>query len=227
MAVEPRLLSCASAVPSPPPAPTSRRLQRRQQHQDLSRAQLLDAAEEIFARKGYHETTLREIAELAEFSVGSVYSFFANKDDLFLNVFLRRGDEFMPELRALLGADGAPLERLHRLIDFEVGFFRRHPHFGRLYLRTSSVTSPVAESDVDRALAENFREAMALQAGLIAEGQAAGQLRGGEPEVLARLFSGMVSAFQAMDPAVVGETSGAGLPVEDLHAMVDAAFRAP
>jgi hypothetical protein len=38
----------------------------------------------------------------------------------------------------------------------------------------------------------------------------------------------MVSAFQAMDPAVVGDTSsGAGLPVEDLHAMVEAAFRAP
>ena len=77
------------------PQATSRREQRRQLHQDLSRTQLLDAAEEVFGAKGFHETTLKEIAELAEFSVGSVYSFFENKDDLFLNVFLRRGEEFL------------------------------------------------------------------------------------------------------------------------------------
>jgi DNA-directed RNA polymerase specialized sigma24 family protein len=56
----------------------SRRQERRLLHQDLSRTQLLDAAEEVFGRKGFHATTLKEIAELAEFSVGSVYSFFDN-----------------------------------------------------------------------------------------------------------------------------------------------------
>ena len=76
----------------------SRREQRRLLHQDLSRNQLLDAAEEVFGEKGFHDTTLKEVAELAEFSVGSVYSFFENKDDLFLNVFLRRGAEFLPSL---------------------------------------------------------------------------------------------------------------------------------
>ena len=68
---------------------TGRREQRRRRHQLLSREQLLDAAEEIFGRKGYHDT-LKEVAELAEFSVGSVYSFFDNKDDLFRQIFLRR-----------------------------------------------------------------------------------------------------------------------------------------
>ncbi|MDD9372224.1 MAG: helix-turn-helix domain containing protein, partial [Acidimicrobiales bacterium] len=72
------------------PDELSRREQRRLQHQDLSRAQLLDAAEEVFGRKGFHEATLKEVAELAEFSVGSVYSFFTNKDDLFRQIFVRR-----------------------------------------------------------------------------------------------------------------------------------------
>lgn len=208
------------------PVATSRRLQRRQQHQELSRTQLLDAAEEIFARKGYHETTLKEIAELAEFSVGSVYSFFENKDDLFLSVFLRRGDEFMPALRELLASEGTPRQRLHRLIDFEVGFFRRHPHFGRLYLRTSSITNPAPDAAVDRALSGNFSEAMDLQAQLFADGQAAGEFRLGDPHVLARLFSGLVSAYQSVDPAVVGEDPAEvePLPVDDLHEIVAAAF---
>ena len=88
----------------------SAREQRRLHHQDLSRTQLLDAAEEVFGRKGFHDTTLKEVAELAEFSVGSVYSFFANKDDLFRQIFVRRGDEFMDGLRALF-ADEAALAR--------------------------------------------------------------------------------------------------------------------
>ena len=56
----------------------SRKAQRRARHHDLSRAQLLDAAEELFGQRGFYETTLKEVAELAEFSVGSVYSFFAD-----------------------------------------------------------------------------------------------------------------------------------------------------
>src|SRR3954469_1734791 len=115
-------------MPKQTPTATTRREERRLRQQDVSRGQLLDAAEEVFGRKGFHETTLKEVAELAEFSVGSVYSFFENKDDLYLSVFLRRGEEFLPGMEAV-AHDGTPAEQLHRLVDFEVGFFRQHPHF--------------------------------------------------------------------------------------------------
>src|ERR1700737_2524797 len=118
----------------------SLREERRLRQQEVSRTQLLDAAEEVFGRKGFHETTLKEVAELAEFSVGSVYSFFENKDDLFRQIFVRRGEEFMTGMRAILTDEGSPLEQLHMLVDFQIGFFRKHPHFGRLYLRHSSAT---------------------------------------------------------------------------------------
>ena len=41
------------------------REERRLLHQELSRTQLLDAAEEIFGQKGFHDTTLKEIADRA------------------------------------------------------------------------------------------------------------------------------------------------------------------
>jgi TetR/AcrR family transcriptional regulator len=204
--------------------PSGRREQRRLQHQDLSRGQLLDAAEEVFGRKGFHEATLKEVAELAEFSVGSVYSFFENKDDLFRQIFLRRGDEFMPGLRDAVGGDGDPVSRLHRLVDFEVGFFRRHPRFGRLYLRYSSATSLSADREIDAVIAANYAESMRLQAELFARGQADGVFRPGDPEVLARLFSGIISSYQALDPAVVSDDDGERLPLADLHALVERAF---
>ena len=203
-----------------------RREMRRQLSQDVSRSQLLDAAEEVFGRKGFHETTLKEVAELAEFSVGSVYSFFDSKDDLFRQIFVRRGEEFLPGMHEILGGEGDPVDQLHRLVDFEVGFFRQHPRFGRLYLRYSSATMLSADREIDLAMQDRYEEAMALQSGLFARGQAARVLRDGDPEVLARLFSGLIAAFQAVDPAVVSDDPDAPerLGLDGLHALVADAF---
>lgn len=206
----------------------SRREQRRAQHQDLSRAQLLDAAEEVFGRKGFHETTLKEIAERAGFSVGSVYSFFENKDDLFRQIFLRRGEEFTAASADVLTGDGSALERLHQLVDFEVGFFRDHPHFGRLYLRSSSAIMLSEDREVDAAIAERYESTMAQQTELFRRGQESGELCAGDPEVLSRLFSGVISAYQALDPAVVSDDAPASerLALSELHRLVERAFAA-
>jgi AcrR family transcriptional regulator len=203
----------------------SRREQRRLLHQDLSRSQLLDAAEEVFGAKGFHDTTLKEIADLAEFSVGSVYSFFENKDDLFLSVFLRRGAEMLPGMRAVIDEGGTPTEQLHRLVDYEVGYFREHPHFGRLYVRSATGTAPATEMPDSSSLSQNYASAMEIQADVFARGQRSKEFREGDPIVLARLFSGLVSAYQSVDPAVMSDDdTSERLPLESLHDIVEAAF---
>ena len=204
-----------------------RRQQRRVHHQELSRAQLLDAAEEVFGRKGFHEATLKEVAERAGFSVGSVYSFFENKDDLFRHVYLRRGNEFMPALRDVITSRAPALEVLHEVVAFEVQYFRDHPYFGRLYLwHSGHVFGADANPPFDPATVENFAEAMSLQAKLFARGQRAGVFRRGDPEVLSRLLSGLVAAYQQMDPAVTSDDPSAPerLPLEGLHDLVARAF---
>jgi TetR/AcrR family transcriptional regulator len=205
----------------------SRRQERRLLHQDLSRSQLLDAAEEVFGQKGFHATTLKEVAELAEFSVGSVYSFFDNKDDLYLSVFLRRGAEFMPGMRELVQSGRDPLDQLHALVDYEVGFFREHRHFGRLYLRAFSTSRPAPEMPDSPLLADNLETAMELQASVFSRGQALRELRGGDVLVLARLFSGLIAAYQSLDPAVMSDEPDPveRLPLADLHDMIDRSFR--
>ena len=207
-----------------------RREQRRRRHQHFSREQFLDAAEEIFGRKGYHETTLKEVAEQAEFSVGSVYSFFDNKEDLFRQIFLRRGDQFMPEIRRVLADDqGGPLDQLHRLVDFEIEWFRRHPHFGRLFLRHATPSLLPTDGQEAAALVANYDESMALETDLFRRGQATGAFRDGDPAVLARMLSALVATFQTLDPAVMTDdpTSEAPMSTTELHDLVDATFRHP
>ena len=218
---------------------TSRREQRRQQHQELSRNQLLDAAEELFGAKGFHDTTLKEVAERAEFSVGSVYSFFENKDDLFLQVFLRRGAELLPEMEAVAASGEGAIEQVRRLVALEVGFFREHRHFARLYLRSSPSTS-LPPLSVFEGFRGNFERAMQVQAEVFRRGQQAGELREGDAYVLARLMSGMVATFQLLDPAIGapgspgaaeasgnGGPAGEGMPLEDFLDIVADAFRRP
>ena len=204
-------------------APTKelgKRAARRAQHHELSRTQILDAAEEVFAAKGYHEATIKEIAQLAEFSVGAVYGFFEHKDDLFVQIYVRRGAEFMDGMRALMREKRPPVEQLHALADYQIDFFRNHTNFGRLYLHTSAIVLGDVETKIDELVADRYAEAMKLQADMFRAGQRDGTLRSGDPVVVARLFSAMVSAFQETDLA------GGPMTAEAFHLFLDGAFRA-
>ncbi|MGI8335533.1 TetR/AcrR family transcriptional regulator [Actinomadura scrupuli] len=217
----------------------SLREQRREHRRALSRDQVLDAAEQVFAREGFHEASLREIAELAEFSVGTVYALFSGKDDIYREIFLRRAAEFLPGMREVLSADRPPRRQLIELADWQVGFFRRFPQFGRLVLRGGSIAPPLSEPPDDSQILENFRTAQRMQADLFRRGQQAGELRSGDPVLLARMLSGLVSAFQAAELATGedaattmagGDATGAGtgrLPLEQLHEVLEAAFVLP
>jgi AcrR family transcriptional regulator len=51
-------------------------------HLEARRQQILDAASECFARKGFHRSTMHDICQMAELSPGAVYRYFASKDDI-------------------------------------------------------------------------------------------------------------------------------------------------
>jgi AcrR family transcriptional regulator len=57
--------------------------ERRVEH---TRSLLLDAAEEVFAEKGFTPATLDDIAHAAGYTKGAIYKHFATKEDLFLAV---------------------------------------------------------------------------------------------------------------------------------------------
>ncbi|HSV96823.1 MAG TPA: TetR/AcrR family transcriptional regulator [Spirochaetota bacterium] len=76
-----------------------RHIQRRKRDKEFRYKTLLKAAESLFAEKGYNETSIEEIASLAEVSPGTVYFYFANKEDLLVNLIREIGIH----LRQLLG----------------------------------------------------------------------------------------------------------------------------
>lgn len=51
-------------------------------HRELRRRQILDAANECFAREGFHRTSMTQIVAEAGVSAGSIYLYFPSKDDI-------------------------------------------------------------------------------------------------------------------------------------------------
>jgi AcrR family transcriptional regulator len=212
----------AAPAASEPPA-ISPREARRQMRIDLSREQILDTAEQLFSMRGYHDTGLKEVASLCEFSVGSIYSFFDSKDHLYEAVLMRRGPAQLAEMRRI-AADGAPAaDRLAAVARLQIEYFRRYPAWGRLVTRALTVGMPQGAT-LPTAFKDAYRDAIDIEVELFADGQREGVLRDGDPRALARLFSSMVTAFHGMDPEISDDAAALG--VEEFIAFVVRAFAA-
>ena len=72
---------------------------------------LLDAAAELFSRRGVHATTLDDVARAAGFSKGAVYSNFSSKDDLVRSLMRRETDGALGALEGMF-FPGTSLDQL-------------------------------------------------------------------------------------------------------------------
>src|SRR6266403_1869396 len=63
-----------------------------ERRRELTRSTLIDAAADVFAKRGFHAASLEEIAEAAGFTRGAIYKNFENKEELFFAVIERRVD---------------------------------------------------------------------------------------------------------------------------------------
>jgi AcrR family transcriptional regulator len=216
-----------TSEPTSEPAP-SLRDQRRQEKDRVSRNHILDAAEKVFGQKGFHAATLKEVADQAEFSVGALYAFFAGKDDLFAQVLERQGDALLTAMQEAVEGVESPLVRLHAVADVSIAYFRHRPDFYRLFQRELGGATWAMRASLNEAGYARYRDVMSFEEDIVADGVAAGELRAGDAEVLAALFSGLLQAYIAQ--WVFGLDAGgdssldAAYPVAELHALIDRAF---
>jgi len=86
-------------------------------HSAARRRQIVDAAYRCFARKGFHQTSMRDIYKEANLSPGAVYHYFESKDAIIQASFsfdLQRG---LDQFDAAIASDD-PAKALLDLIDF-------------------------------------------------------------------------------------------------------------
>ena len=70
----------------------------RAERREQTRQELLTAAEACFVTRGFHATSVDQVAERAGYTKGAVYSNFAAKEDLFFAVYQRRVEQVLTEV---------------------------------------------------------------------------------------------------------------------------------
>src|SRR5260370_27614713 len=79
------------------------------------RAAILRAATRVFARNGYFNSKVAEIARAAGVADGTVYLYFKSKEEILHSIFDRTMEEAIAEGRKLIEKLSDPREKLHRI----------------------------------------------------------------------------------------------------------------
>jgi AcrR family transcriptional regulator len=109
-------------------------LPRRQRERLRQRQEILAAARDLFSQKGYHSVSMHEIAEQAEFAIGTLYRFFQNKEDLYKALVLEQCDRFEEAITLAISEPDDEIEKLRNYVRTRVQRFRANLAFVRLFL---------------------------------------------------------------------------------------------
>jgi TetR/AcrR family transcriptional regulator, cholesterol catabolism regulator len=90
------------------------------------RDEILDTARTQFARKGYSNTSMRDIADASGLLAGSLYSHFRSKMDMVGEIVIGFYDELLPAQLAALEAGGSGAEQLGRMLRVVFGVCATH-----------------------------------------------------------------------------------------------------
>ncbi len=89
---------------------------------------LLKAAAALIAEKGFEATAIRDVGRRLEVSLGGMYYYFANKDDLLFQIQHRTFEALLQAQEQIAARPGAAADRLGRLLAGHLAFVERHPH---------------------------------------------------------------------------------------------------
>jgi AcrR family transcriptional regulator len=84
----------------------------RMPRQDNRRVQLLDAAAALFARRGFHATSMRDIAKAVDMLSGSIYYHFTSKEEMLLAVYAEGARRIGELVDAEVASESDPWRRL-------------------------------------------------------------------------------------------------------------------
>jgi len=171
-------------------------LSRRERENIRQRNEMLEAALELFAAKGYHNVSMLEIANRAEYSVGTLYKFFENKEDLYKQLVMERARRYHRVLKeALASREENVLETVKKYIIARWQMFKDDLPFLRLYFAETKGASFNIKAGLDQEIRKLFDEVMNELASVLGRGVRSGLFRPIDSDLLALSLEGIIHSF--------------------------------
>lgn len=174
-----------------------KKLTRREREKLAHRQEIIEAAERVFIRNGFVNTTIEQIATEAEFSVGSIYKSFENKEQLCQSVMDNIIHEFSTVFENEIMTNPNPVDALVALIRLRLQHVDKHSSFFRLLMESK----PGCRVMPDIAIPERWRgiydEYLKKVADIFKKAMAKGLIRKMNPLHTAVSMEGVINSFIA------------------------------
>jgi TetR/AcrR family transcriptional regulator len=174
-----------------PKAVSRRELQRLN-----NRTQILQTARELFSDHGFHNVSMHLIAEESGFSIGTLYNFFKDKEDLYSMLVRDNYQAFHQELLQTLEGPGDEVERLRAYVSAKGRIFENNRSMLRLYFEETRKTRFDIKSGLDAELRTIYDDFIQRLASVFESGIERGLFRRlMEPYYLAVALASLTNAF--------------------------------
>jgi AcrR family transcriptional regulator len=174
-------------------AEVTRRERERRQH----RQQILEAAESVFAEKGFHGASVHEIAERAEFSVGYLYNLFENKEGLYAELVSMRAGEHVADVEERLEQTDGVVRKLKTVIEAKFDFFRRHRKFFDIFAHLIADSRAQGPAFMPESCREHYQRYLGRMEKLFRRGIDEGVLVDSDPLTMVLCLEGMTRSIIA------------------------------
>jgi AcrR family transcriptional regulator len=175
------------------------KLPRREREKLRQRQEMLAAALELFSQRGYHNVSMHEIADKAEFAMGTLYKFFQNKEDLYKALVLELCDKFEDALTRAIEEPESEVEKLRSYIRAKTQVFRDNLPSIRLYLAESRGASFNLKAGLDDEIRRRYYLFLDRLAAIFASGMANLRFKPiGAPYFLAVALASVIDAALLM-----------------------------
>ena len=173
-----------------------KKLPRREREKLAQRQEMLAAALELFSKKGYRNVSMHEIAEKAEFAIGTLYKFFTNKEDLYKALILEQFYKFHQALTKAIEEPDDEIQKLRNYIQAKGEVFRADVSMIRLYFAETHGARYNVMAGFDSEIRERRSEFMQTLASIFEAGMKRKRFRKiADPYHLAVTLDSITNAF--------------------------------
>jgi TetR/AcrR family fatty acid metabolism transcriptional regulator len=137
------------------------------------RRQILDAAIRVFARQGFNECRVSDIAREANVAYGLVYHYFDSKDQVLNELFVERWSLLLQAIQEVDGRSLPAREKLDAVAGFIIDSYKHDPELMKVII----VEVTRAANSFTRTHLKEIRQAFDLIAKIVSDAQAAGDFR--------------------------------------------------
>jgi AcrR family transcriptional regulator len=151
-------------------------------------AHIKDTVSRLFAEKGYHATSMRDVGNQIGMSKSSMYNYFKSKEDILFHLMNDAMDEALETLQAICRADHSPEEKLNAVLDFYARYYAGDQD--RLTLLVNEL--PSLSDEHQEIIKKKDRDYVKLIRSILDALTEAGRMKAIHPTVATFAFFGMV-----------------------------------